>query len=98
MMDIPPLHALPGKGAWQQAWLDGEWQRLRLLENAVLNYAGGLPDLLRRVDGQVAAATGLPADTRALLQDLAHYLRDVARTGQLNLQRRARPGHHREAR
>lgn len=60
-----------------------ELQRLLLLENAVLNYGGGLAVLQGRVEEQ---ASRLQADSpeATVLGDVARYLRDVAEAGYLD--------------
>ena len=57
--------------------------RLGLLENAVLNYCGGLRSLQHRLQLSLQGPEPVPAELQRLLRDLACYLNEVARAGAL---------------
>lgn len=61
-----------------------EWRRLRLLENAVINYGGGLFTLLGRVENQATLHQKDCPEVAALLSEIAGYLHDVAIAGHLD--------------
>lgn len=56
---------------------DNEWRRLKLLENAVTNYSGGIENLLERINKQTHSPQCLDFETFALLKDMGSYLRDI---------------------
>jgi hypothetical protein len=62
-----------------------EFQRLRLLENAVINYAGGLTALEKRIRNQADLIAGSDPATALLLNDMVNYLQDIALVGTLPL-------------
>ncbi|MGG8041383.1 hypothetical protein ACU63J_22830 [Klebsiella aerogenes] len=61
-----------------------EWRRLRLLENAVLNYGGGLTTLMGRAENQATLHQSDCPEVAALLREIAGYLHDVAIAGHLD--------------
>ncbi|HDX4051635.1 TPA: hypothetical protein ROG05_004067 [Enterobacter soli] len=62
-----------------------EFKRLRLLENAVINYTGGLTVLRDRILIQKEKIAVVDPVTTLLLDDVATYLRDIALAGLLSL-------------
>lgn len=61
-----------------------DYHRLRLLENAVINYGGGSCALLKRVRDTARRMRNVDSETAAVLYDVAAYLRDVAIAGELD--------------
>lgn len=61
-----------------------EWRRLKLLENAIINYGGGMAQLRQRAETLALAREDLDPEANQLLTDIVRYLRDVARTGKLD--------------
>lgn len=59
--------------------------RLQMLENAVLNYSGGLSSLLSRVENQAARHQQDCPEAAAMFTEIARYLHDVAEAGHLDL-------------
>lgn len=59
-------------------------RRLHLLENAILNYGGGLANLKRRAKFQAKKLQGINPEASEVLYDVACYLRDVESTGKLD--------------
>ncbi|HDR2681768.1 TPA: hypothetical protein QCJ48_004549 [Enterobacter mori] len=61
-----------------------EIRRLNMLENAVINYSGGIDELISRIDAELKqrADTTTSADNHKsinlLLRDLYFYLRDIS--------------------
>lgn len=62
-----------------------EFRRLSLLENAVINYAGGMVNLEARARVQAKLLTEVAPDASKLLNDVATYLHDVAECGRLDI-------------
>lgn len=62
-----------------------DYQRLRLLENAVINYGGGRCELEARVRNTARRIRKTDAEAAAVLYDVAAYLRDVAIAGCLEV-------------
>lgn len=60
-----------------------DYHRLRLLENAVVNYGGGRDELEARVREEARRMQRIDAAAAALLREVAVYLHDVAITGEL---------------
>ncbi|EMJ5851803.1 hypothetical protein R5P12_003530 [Klebsiella aerogenes] len=58
-------------------------RRLRLLENAVVNYGGGLMNLQRRAAEMAPRLRDSSPDAAVLLGDIARYLQDVGECGHL---------------
>ncbi|WP_222864771.1 hypothetical protein, partial [Serratia marcescens] len=52
-----------------------EFKRLRLLENAVINYSGGLVELGNRIQSQKKRIVTSDPTTASLLNDIVTYLR-----------------------
>ncbi len=65
-----------------------EIRRLQLLENAVINYGGGLLQLELRAANQATILRQREPETAELLDDIALYLHDVAATGRLDIYNR----------
>lgn len=65
-----------------------DYHRLRLLENAVINYGGGREALESRVREQARRLQWKEPETAALLREVAAYLHDVAAAGELLPQER----------
>ncbi|MCG3100556.1 hypothetical protein MAQ58_13980 [Enterobacter sp. DRP3] len=65
-----------------------EFKRLRLLENAVINYSGGMVVLSHRIRLQKQKIIASDPATAQLLNDIANYLSDVALAGALSLPER----------
>lgn len=61
-----------------------EYYRLRLLENAVINYGGGRRVLETRVRNTACRMRNIDSEAAAVLFDVAAYLRDVAIAGELD--------------
>jgi len=79
-------HTLLGRAeAREELNLAPQWQRLRMLENAVLNYGGGLAVLQARAEAQAALHREGCPDAAAVLLDVARYLHDIAEVGGLDL-------------
>ncbi|WP_435952407.1 hypothetical protein [Dryocola sp. BD626] len=62
-----------------------EFYRLSLLENAVINYAGGMVQLEARARAQAELLSEVAPDAAELLNDVATYLHDVAECGHLDI-------------
>ncbi|VEC00514.1 Uncharacterised protein [Cedecea lapagei] len=52
-------------------------KRLRLLENAVVNYSGGITSLEKRIVTVLEKDKTLCENTKLLLEDIAMYMRDM---------------------
>lgn len=61
-----------------------DYHRLRLLENAVINYGGGISELESRVRATARRLRNTDAEAAGVLYDVAGYLRDIAIAGKLN--------------
>lgn len=61
-----------------------DYHRLRLLENAVINYGGGRNILEARVRNTARRMRHVDSEAAAVLYDVAAYLRDVAIAGELD--------------
>ncbi|MCU6278386.1 hypothetical protein [Enterobacter quasiroggenkampii] len=61
-----------------------DYHRLRLLENAVINYGGGRDELELRVRETARRIRYTDAESASVLDDVAAYLRDIAIAGKLN--------------
>lgn len=61
-----------------------DYHRLRLLENAVINYGGGRRVLEIRVRDTARRMLNVDSEAAAVLNDVAAYLRDVAIAGDLD--------------
>lgn len=61
-----------------------DYHRLRLLENAVINYGGGRHELEKRVRDTARRMRNVDSEAAAVLYDVAAYLRDVAIAGGLD--------------
>lgn len=61
-----------------------DYHRLRLLENAVINYGGGRRALEKRVRDTARRIRTIDSEAAAVLYDVAAYLRDVAIAGELD--------------
>lgn len=61
-----------------------DYHRLRLLENAVINYGGGRCVLETRVRDMARRMRNVDPEAAAVLYDVAAYLRDVAIAGELD--------------
>ncbi|ELQ6221725.1 hypothetical protein R2320_002995 [Cronobacter turicensis] len=61
-----------------------DYHRLRLLENAVINYGGGRKSLEIRVRNTARRMRNIDTEAAAVLYDVAAYLRDVAIAGDLD--------------
>ncbi|UIL51494.1 MULTISPECIES: hypothetical protein [Pantoea] len=61
-----------------------DYHRLRLLENAVINYGGGRRALETRVRDTARRMRNVDSEAAALLYDVTAYLRDVAIAGELD--------------
>lgn len=62
--------------------INSEWRRLQLLENAVLNYGGGLESLMiRLIDPCIDEKK-----TKQLHYDLFRYLNDIAKVASLDVE------------
>lgn len=61
-----------------------DYHRLRLLENAVINYGGGRRVLETRVRDTACCIRNVDSEAAAVLYDVAAYLRDVAIAGELD--------------
>lgn len=59
--------------------------RLQLLENAVINYSGGIVRLEFRARGAANSLHDSEPEAAELLNDIVRYLRDVAAAGQLDI-------------
>lgn len=62
-----------------------DYSRLRILENAVLNYSGGIVELearCRKSSSKIRCTDRAVAD---VLNDVANYLRDIAVAGRLEI-------------
>ncbi|MES3576146.1 hypothetical protein [Enterobacter cloacae] len=59
-------------------------RRLRLLENAIINYGGGLANLQQRARLQAEKLKVVNPEASKVFADVAYYLRDVAKAGQLD--------------
>lgn len=62
-----------------------EMHRLLLLENAMLNYSGGLVNLTLRARQQARELQESQPEAAQLLKDVACYLHDVEVCGQLDI-------------
>lgn len=62
-----------------------ELHRLRLLENAVVNYGGGVKSLEARADQEAKKLRGRNTAVSELLADVARYLHDIAEAGHLDV-------------
>ena len=61
-----------------------DYHRLRLLENAVINYGGGRRALETRVRDTARRMRNVDSEAASVLYDVAAYLRDVAIAGELD--------------
>lgn len=77
--------ALLNRAVNRESGMYASVQRLYMLENAVINYGGGLAALLHRAEAQAVLLQTDKPEAALLLRDIAHYLHDVAETGQLDL-------------
>lgn len=59
--------------------------RLQLLENAVINYGGGIVRLESRARGAAESLHKSEPEAAQLLNDIVRYLRDVAAVGKLDI-------------
>lgn len=75
---------LPPHALFQNEHGDGV-HRLLLLENAVLNYSGGIVSLESRVSHAANELHGSELPAALLLKDIARYLRDIAEAGGLDI-------------
>ncbi|HCR1107295.1 TPA: hypothetical protein OMU21_004869 [Klebsiella aerogenes] len=60
-----------------------DYHRLSLLENAVINYSGGLKNLEKRVIDELHRMNDIDSSAAVLLNDLAIYLHDIYIAGKL---------------
>lgn len=61
-----------------------DYHRLRLLENAVINYSGGRKKLEIKVRNTASRIKNIDNEAAAVLYDVAVYLREVAVAGGLD--------------
>lgn len=66
--------------------LDDPMYRLGVLENAVINYGGGIVHLQERVLKAAKPLWLSDPETARLLEDVARYLRDITFAGELDLE------------
>lgn len=71
-------------GISELAGIRNDYHRLRLLENAVINYGGGRRTLEIRVRETAQRMRNVDSEASAVLYDVAAYLRDVAIAGDLD--------------
>lgn len=71
-------------GISELAGIRNDYHRLRILENAVINYGGGRNKLELRVRETVLRLRNIDAEAAGVLYDVAAYLRDIAIAGGLN--------------
>lgn len=84
------LFCLPGKKT-----IENNSHRLMLLENAVINYGGGIVHLESEVRGAAESLNDSEPETAQLLNDVVRYLRDVAKAGELDIDDWQEPPHKR---
>lgn len=70
-------------GISELAGIRNDYHRLRLLENAVVNYGGGRNELELRVRETARRLRNTDAEATGVLYDVAAYLRDIAIAGGL---------------
>ena len=66
--------------------LNDPMYRLGVLENAVINYGGGIVHLQERVLKAAKPLRLSDPETARLLEDVARYLRDITSAGELDLE------------